>query len=221
MAKFFRNAIFAVIFITGLKMTSNQNLAANSEAQYLENQGPIKKLSVPTSWSVQKRVESAGVFRFTFTDMTPEDKKVTIAVLHRGQLLSDNSVKNFRTFLEAHAELQAEEKLSGEEIKKLYQVLGPYGSNQFTLDPDPDGRMAPFQVKFARLHRINGKVLLEMQGNFVNSENAATGFYRTLFIPADKTCHEFYELYLTAKTEAQFNAHQNQFESVLKSIVWN
>lgn len=200
-------------------MTNSGALADGNKT--VENFGPVKKVQVPASWSVTKRTESRGIRQtLEYNEMSPADPDVKMSVVHRGMLEPADSVQYYKTLLAANANLHEDKMLEADDIKKLSAVLDDCGYNQYYLEPDPDGTPAPFQVSFVRLTRVNGKVVIEAAGSFVGRDNKPTDFFRGIYVPADKDCRDFYEVYLITKTKEKFLAQVKSYENLLKSIVW-
>jgi len=121
----------------------------------------------------------------------------------RHELLAERSSlgKNFIVdkLLSENENLSKPKELLPTEIKNLVNVIGSTtaGDNQYTNSAKPpDPRSPAFHMLSAHLMPLNGKTVLEVQGNFVTNTGAKGKEFKGIFIPSGENGERIKEFFL-------------------------
>jgi hypothetical protein len=107
-----------------------------------------------------------------------------------------------------------------QEIRSLSTVMGitTQGDNQLTNPAKyPDPRAPIFNLLSAQLININGRPVLEVQGNFISRNNQAGNYFRGVFIP---TGSHITKLFVQSPDKLEFAKGEAVYRKTLQSIQW-
>jgi len=176
-------------------------------------------ITLPETWKSSSG--DRGTMKMTIFS-SPKDS-ADLVLFDRGAPLSDLSAKAFNKLLSENANLTKPKELLPTEIKNLANVMGgtTIGDNQYTntVKP-PDPRSPVFHILSAHLMPLNGRTVLEVQGNFVSETGAKGKEFNGIFIPGGKDGERVKEFFLQADNLTDATIHQKEYKQSLQSIKW-
>jgi hypothetical protein len=181
--------------------------------------GAIAEVAVPATW---KHQENPYGGRGSVTRLVPNDSSLpAVAVIETGAKVLDNSNKTFRDLITQNQNLSVPKPLTAPEVAALSDVMGmnSIGDNQYTnRHRVPDPQAPAFNLTSAFLVPLNGKIVLEVKGNFVDEAGKAANHYRGIFMPSggDRVT----ELMMESRDRQKLEAGSNNFRRVADSVQW-
>lgn len=218
---FVQEAPVAVAANTNSDVLANSTEASMSRATErltVNDRGPIKSMQLPEGWSLSDTV-TGGIGQRLQEKYSPGDgSDTTLSVYYRGLPLNDQGADAFKQILASKPADSRSEVLTPREIRLLKDVMGPLtiGNNQYTND----GSTAPpnFHVGVAATTKINGKTVLEVDGNFVDSNGNPVNHYRGIFADANGDGKVVEQVMLEGTD--QFSKHLKSYKEAIHSIQW-
>ena len=67
---------------------------------------------------------------------------------------------------------------------------------------------------------LNGRTVLEVEGNYMSDNGMPTNYIRSIFFEADSSGRNVIELYMMATDHSDFIMHEQQYQYLISSIVW-
>lgn len=183
--------------------------------------GPFKDIDVPNSWL---RAEGHPFGRSTVHGFNAPDGKTSLNVYDRGVTTDDASAKAFSKLLTDNPNLSRPKVLMPNQIRALEDVLGrgKLGDNQYTnTTPYPDSQAPLFKLSSAQLVTVQGKTVLEVEGNYMDEKGQRTSHYKGLLVP-EQTPNgvKIWELYMEAKEKDITPADHSNYRRAVNSIHW-
>ena len=179
-----------------------------------------KSVSMPAGWA--RSEQNLGGHR-SITTFTAPDGSATVSLFDRGMNLRSQSAKSFADLLAANTALQGPKVLMPQEIRALADVMGVsnVGDNQYVNSRSyPDPQAPSFHLSSAQLLPVNGKVVLEVEGNFVDERGKPQKQYRGIFADAGADGSHVRELFLQADDLVGFGKNKKIYSDAVKSIQW-
>jgi hypothetical protein len=180
----------------GLRATDKSKDASS----LIENQGQIKKLSIPTEWQEATAGGDRNIMRreriFHPRDRKAgkqeEAKNADFVILDSGRPVDETDEKALRQVLQA-----SPHKLTAAELKQIERALGDLS--------DPQS----FKLEKAECRDINGKRVLDVKGVWLFNRNR----YHGIVITSTQ------QIYLMSPPAAYARLNQS-FESACRTIEW-
>jgi hypothetical protein len=181
--------------------------------------GPIKSITLPSDWRHLPSEPEPMVARSMIVFRPLDNNEASINLYHRGIPINKQSAERFHTLLNSGNE---ERELVREEIIALAAVFGQAGRNQFMLDETADRSVqAAFILASAKLTSINGCNVISVWGNFHHANQGTGSEFFGIFIDGSNDGSQVWEVFFQANDKIKFLMYLGDFESALKSIVWN
>lgn len=157
------------------------------------------KLSVPKGWSHSRTKERSESKTENYVLYSPrEDDSVMFWYYFRGTKVNQRTAQNFRRILE-----QPAHSLSPKELTSINTVMRD------------KAKLENFRTLFARTREFNGKMVLVVEGRYVDDEQDAI----TIYIDADGTGQTVEELHYRAPKE-HYMCYLRAVKSAFQSIEW-
>ena len=177
-------------------------------------------ISLPDSWN---RASAQGGGRAQITVFTSPDGTAQMFLFDRGIPVKKESATALKKLLSDNANLTRARELAPREIRKLSDVLGvtTIGDNQF-VNPlkQPGPKAAVFHIFTAQLIPVNGKPVLEVQGNFFDDTGKKNKEYRGIFVSSGVDGATIKEFFVQAKNIVNLARHSREYRRALQSIKW-
>lgn len=172
---------------------SSNRLDANLELD------PIDKMQVPNSWNKEITEAQFGHNAKGVSFFPPDGQGAELALYDRGFPIARSEAQKFRDVLskQPHVLSVGEIDLLGE------QVLGTVGDK------------SAFAINQAQTRELNGKRVLEVEGNWKEGGKKFFGY----FIPKDDSYREIQEVYFEADQRQFFQFRRDALNSI-ESINW-
>jgi hypothetical protein len=178
-----------------------------------------KSISLPAGWS---RSENNMGGR-TITAFSSPTHDATLSLFDRGLSVREQPATYYKQLLADNASISAPRVLLPQQIRNLAEVMGisNAGDNQFTNNYSyPNPKSPAFHLSSAQLIPLNGRVALEVQGNYVDQSGKAGTQYRGIFVSAGSDGSKIKEFFLQSNNVATFAKHEKDYREVLKTIKW-
>lgn len=176
-------------------------------------------ITLPGTW------KSSGNDRGTMkmTRFSAPGDSANLVLFERGMPVNVQSSRAFDKLISENANLTKPKELMPTEIKNLTQVLGSttVGDNQYTNSAKPpDPRSPAFNLLSAHLMSLNGRTILEVQGNFVSATGVKGKEFKGIFVPSGENGERIKQFYLQADNATDAAIHQREYKQALQSIKW-
>ena len=176
-------------------------------------------IELPDSW--KSSTSDRGTMKMTTFSAGADS--ASLVLYDRGAPVNEQSATAFKKLLSDNAHLDKSKELLPTEIKNLSQILGSTtaGDNQYSNPSKPPNPRSPaFHLLSAHLMPINGKTVLEVQGNFVSETGAKGKEFKGIFVPTGKDGDRINEFFLQADNAIDAAKHQREYKQTLQSIKW-
>jgi hypothetical protein len=179
-----------------------------------------KSISLPSGWN---RSENSMGGRRTMTNFSSPTDDAKLSLYDRGFNVRGQSATYFNQLLADNRSISGPKVLMPQQIRNLSEIMGVSnaGDNQFTNSYSfPNPKSPAFHLSSAQLIPLNGRVALEVQGNYVNQSGKAGMQYRGIFAPSGADGSSIKEFFLQAQTSESFAKNQQEYRAALKTIKW-
>jgi hypothetical protein len=181
--------------------------------------GPVKSISIPGWKRADDPMDEIG--KETTFSPTGDPNKLQISLFDSVRDINDSSMATYRALLQKSA--GASRVLLPQDIRNLDCVMGlsTQGDNQLTNPAKyPDPRAPVFNLSSAQLINVNGRALLEVQGNFVDRNNKPTNYFRGVYIPSDGHGSHITKLFVQSPDKVDFAKGEAVYRKALQSLEW-
>jgi hypothetical protein len=183
---------------------------------------PCESLLVPDSWLRTDEQRDSGSWMIRFA---PRDNahNTFLGIYDRGKPVNDSALALLRELLLAVVGAGEARELQEGEIKNLAPVMGTnsVGDNQFTnANKYPDPRSPVFSLDHACLKNIQGHMVLEVSGKYLDQKGVPTNFFRGIFIPSQDDSNKVREVFLQTNSETEFKKNEEVYRNAVESITW-
>jgi hypothetical protein len=179
-----------------------------------------KSISLPSHWN---RSENPMGGRRMMTNFSSPTDDAKLSLYDRGINVREQSAAYFNQLLADNKSISAPKVLLPQQIRNLTDVMGVSnaGDNQFTNGyAYPNPKSPAFHLSSAQLIPLNGRVALEVQGNYVTQSGKPGMQYQGIFVPSGANGASIKEFFLQTQTAESFAKHQKEYRTALKSIKW-
>ena len=177
-------------------------------------------VTMPANWT--RNDYQDGSRRLTISFKSP-DNTTEMTLFNRGVPLSAAGSQAYNDALQKAESGKLPQVLQPSTIKTLAEVMGrsTVGDNQYVNAIKPPDPQAPaFHMLSAQFVSINGKTVLEVQGNFVTDSGAKGKEYKGIFVPGGTNGNTVQEMFVQSDNLANFTNHQRDYKNTINSIRW-